>query len=192
MKKKETMPGFRSMGGPGRRPQQCSERQRMLPKQFCGLRMNPDSAKPSSNGRPTVPGARAQQGPPTSQGPAGPPRTPWPGPGASARVPWKKVAAATAPGDSAAARRSQAGRPRRAPRSQAPPAATPVRLAAPVHCGWGAPAAHCGEPPAQPVAGRRAAQEKRPAGSERAGHGLTRPAGPTLIAFPPRSSSPAP
>lgn len=62
----------------------------------------------------------------------------------------------------------------------------------PVHCGWGAPAEHCGEPPAQPVVGRPAAQPKRPPGSELAGQELTRLQVPAPVAFPPRSRSPAP
>jgi hypothetical protein len=53
-----------------------------------------------------------------------------------------------------------------------------------VHCGWGAPAEHCGEPPAQPVAGRGAAQPNLPPGSEVAGYDLTRPPGPTPRGIP--------
>lgn len=54
----------------------------------------------------------------------------------------------------------------------------------PVHCGWGAPAEHCGEPPAQPAVRRSAAQSNRLPGSERAGQGLTRLPGPALRGVP--------
>lgn len=54
----------------------------------------------------------------------------------------------------------------------------------PVHCGWGAPAEHCGEPPAQPVVRRSAAQSNRLPGSELAGQGLTRLPGPALRGVP--------
>lgn len=62
----------------------------------------------------------------------------------------------------------------------------------PVHCGWGAPAEHCGEPPAQPVVGRRAAQPKRPPGSEQAGQELTRLQVPAPCGVPAPKPKPRP